>query len=374
MTRHLASIGPRRLGRRSAGAAALRQRGAALLTAMIVVVLVSTLAGAMVWQQWRAVQVEAAERTRTQAGWVLSAAVDWSRLILREDMRIPGVDSMMDVWATPLAEARLSTFLAADQQQNIEEVAEGFISGVITDAQSRFNLTSLIDANGTPDPIEATTLNQLCERIGLGADLGRFITSRWVDASLGAGAIGVGDAASAVPGTPGSADAASAVTSVTGAGAPALGASSTRPVVSDNPPLLPRAVAQLTWLGVSPQAVRALEPYVVILPRRTLVNINTAPVQLIASMFPTIDTARAERIAEVRQSTPFRAAGQLQPFLEGVPAAMSRFGFESAFFEVHGRLRLGERVFEQRTLVERRGLGPAGTVVVLRREQLAVGE
>ena len=40
------------------------QRGAALLTAMIIVTLVSTLAAGMVWQQWRAVQVEVAERAR----------------------------------------------------------------------------------------------------------------------------------------------------------------------------------------------------------------------------------------------------------------------------------------------------------------------
>ena len=37
-------------------------RGAALLLALTLVALVATLAAGMVWQQWRAVQVEAAER------------------------------------------------------------------------------------------------------------------------------------------------------------------------------------------------------------------------------------------------------------------------------------------------------------------------
>ena len=55
--------------------------------AMIIVTLVVTLAGAMVWQQWRAVQVEAAERARTQSAWILTGALDWARLILREDAR-----------------------------------------------------------------------------------------------------------------------------------------------------------------------------------------------------------------------------------------------------------------------------------------------
>ncbi len=66
------------------------QRGAALLMAMIIVTLVVTLAGAMVWQQWRAVQVEAAERARTQSAWILTGALDWARLILREDAGVVG--------------------------------------------------------------------------------------------------------------------------------------------------------------------------------------------------------------------------------------------------------------------------------------------
>ena len=39
---------------------ALRQRGAALLTAMLTVALVATLASAALWQQWRQVEIEIA--------------------------------------------------------------------------------------------------------------------------------------------------------------------------------------------------------------------------------------------------------------------------------------------------------------------------
>ena len=44
------------------------QRGAAILTAMLTVVLVATMASAMLWQQWRGVEVESAQRTRVQVG------------------------------------------------------------------------------------------------------------------------------------------------------------------------------------------------------------------------------------------------------------------------------------------------------------------
>ncbi|HSN80608.1 MAG TPA: type II secretion system minor pseudopilin GspK, partial [Rhodoferax sp.] len=91
------------------------QRGAAILTAMLTVVLVATMASAMLWQQWRGVEVESAQRTRVQSAWILTGALDWARLILREDARQGGPDYLSEPWAVPLAPARLTTFLAAQQ-------------------------------------------------------------------------------------------------------------------------------------------------------------------------------------------------------------------------------------------------------------------
>src|SRR5688572_8051457 len=98
------------------------QRGAALLLAMMILTFVTTLAAGMVWQQWRAVEVETAERARTQSAWILVGALDWARLILREDARASGgQDHLGEPWAVPLAEARLSTFLAADRNNNADD-------------------------------------------------------------------------------------------------------------------------------------------------------------------------------------------------------------------------------------------------------------
>ena len=88
-----------------------RQAGAALLAAMLTVTLVATFAAAALWQQWRATEVESAERARVQASWVLIGALDWSRLILREDGRSGETDNLTEPWAVPLEEARLSSFL-----------------------------------------------------------------------------------------------------------------------------------------------------------------------------------------------------------------------------------------------------------------------
>ena len=320
-----------------------RQRGAALLTAMIIVALVATLAGSMVWQQWRAIQVEAAERARTQSAWILSGALDWARLILREDARDdaahpPAKDHLGEPWAVPLAEARLSTFLAADKD-NTEDAPDAFLSGSITDANARYNLTNVVKG-GKIDPIELAALQRLCETVGLSVDVAARISAGLRDASPPAPPDPSASGASAVAATP----------------PPA------------NPPLMPRSAAQLAWLGIEPGAVQALEPYVVILPETTFINVNTAPREVLVAAVEGLDLATAERIVQSRQRVPIKTRADLQALAPSLPpASFDRIAFGSNFFEVRGRLRLEDIVLEQRSLVQRRGV----QVQVLQRERVS---
>ena len=154
----------------------LRQRGAAILMAMLTVTLVATFAAAALWQQWRASEVEAAERGRVQSAWVLVGALDWSRLILREDARATaaaggGTDHLAEPWAVPLEEAKLSSFLAADKNiasDALEGLPEAFLQGRIVDAQSKLNVMNLV-ANGVPVPVEIAAFTKLFELLGLPA-------------------------------------------------------------------------------------------------------------------------------------------------------------------------------------------------------------
>src|SRR6185295_12574978 len=171
------------------------QRGAALLTAMIIVALVATLAGSMVWQQWRAIQVEAAERARTQSAWILSGALDWARLILREDAinNAKGgnnnVDHLGEPWAVPLAEARLSTFLAVDKD-NTDDAPEAFLSGSITDAQSRYNLLNLLEPDKKVSEKQVIALRQLFQAISVAPELADRIATGIRDALATPGTAG----------------------------------------------------------------------------------------------------------------------------------------------------------------------------------------
>ena len=123
-----------------------RSQGAALLMALLTASLVASLAAAGVWLQWRSTEVEAAERQRDQAHWLLLGALDWARIILREDARAGGEngqDHLAEPWAVPLQEARLSTFISANADgvsRDDERLAdEVFLSGQISDMQGRLN-------------------------------------------------------------------------------------------------------------------------------------------------------------------------------------------------------------------------------------------
>ena len=144
-----------------------RERGAALLAAMLTVTLVATLAATALWQQWRSVEVEAAERARVQSAWLLTGALDWARLILRQDANAGGADHLAEPWAVPLQEARLSTFLSTDTS-TADADRDAFLSGQITDLQGRMNLTNLIEDGKVSIPA-SQTLARLFDQLGLPA-------------------------------------------------------------------------------------------------------------------------------------------------------------------------------------------------------------
>ncbi|MDZ7591680.1 MAG: type II secretion system minor pseudopilin GspK [Rubrivivax sp.] len=320
-----------------------RQRGAALLLAMVILTMVVTVTTGMLWQQTRAVEVEAAERARAQASWILVGALDWARLILSEDERTNrqrgrNFDALDEPWATPLAEARLSTFLAADQDNNVDAGPEAFISGAIVDAQSRLNLRGLVDNAGKVVPVQLAALQQLCRLAGVAEDAAQRIA-----AGLGAAGAAAEDAqAEAGPEASPETDA----------------------------PLRPSRLADLAWFDIDADTLSRLAPWVDLLPVATPVNVNTAPREVLAAAIDGLDLGTAERLVQQRQRKPFASLAEVKAQLgEGLTLDAARVSVNSRFFEVAGRLRLEERVLEERSLLERRPGGRRGNVVVVRREK-----
>lgn len=307
-----------------------RQRGAALLLAMLTVTLVATLASAALWQQWRATEIEQAERQRVQAGWILTGALDWARLILREDARSNqnsgNADHLGEPWALPLEEARLSSFLAADKNNNTDNTLQAFLSGEMIDMQSRLNFTNLVRSSGgggaaakaeTPEA-DLRAFAKLFEQLGLPqAELTKAAEELRNTTQL------------------------------------AL----TDPLPSRTS-LVPRKLSQLSWLGLSRATLSALEPHVTVLPERSSLNLNTASPQAIFASVPGMDMAQARQVVAARDRNPFK---NLSDVTVAVPVTAGKLtdeahGTRSRYFEVRGRLRLENTVIEERSLVVRNNL------------------
>lgn len=293
-----------------------RQRGAALLMAMLTVALVATMAAAALWQQWRSVEIEARERERLQAAWVLIGALDWARLILREDARSGGPDHLAEPWSIALREARLSTFLAMDTGDSAlgDDV---FLSGQITDAQARLNISNLIVGNQVSE-VDRDAFARLFVQLG--------IERAELDTLVGKLLLATG--------------------------------SSDKADDADVPvPLYPQRFAQLAWLGLSARSLALLEPYVVVLPTRTQLNLNTASAQAIAARIEGIDLSDARNLVQARNRTPFRTLSEVARLLSTAERLdPSQVGVASRFFEVQGRLRLRDADVFERSLVQRNGL------------------
>lgn len=308
--------------RRTVRPASVRQCGAALLSAMLTVALVATFAAAALWQQWRTVEVETAERARIQAAWLLVGGLDWARLLLREDGRSEGADHLGEPWAVPLEEARLSDFLAADRNVSSgtgagAEVMEAFLSGQIVDQQSLMNVTNLVET-GQVSVKDMQAFGRL------------FALLELPQAQLETLAENLRFALDSSP------------------------ASRSSPLA----PLPPQRVEQLTWLGLPESTVAALQPHVTILPVRTPVNLNTAGAQVLHAVVPGLSLADAQRLVAARERSPFRTTADATAAL-GADNALLKDTFvdvHTRYFEVRSRLRLDQLMLEERALVRRNGI------------------
>jgi general secretion pathway protein K len=305
------------------------QRGAAILLAMLVVTLVATLAAGLQWRQWRAFSQESAARAQSQAGWVLIGALDWSRLILREDSRASQnspVDHLAEPWAIPLKEAKLSTFLSTD---NLVEPGqdEVFLSGSITDAQAKLNLTNLMEGDKLSQ-LELAKLVRLYTQLRLPLSELSNWSLEW--------------ALSQPPKN----------SNRTSTGAQSIAQSG-----NFSGFLQPQKIQDLEWLGVPKESLQALEPFITILPQKTPINLNTASALVIHAALSDLDLSVAQRWVAERAQKPLRNLSDAASLL-GLPSnglTTKDVDVQTSFFQVQGRLRQGDWLIEEQSLVQRTG-------------------
>jgi len=296
------------------------QRGAALLMAMLIVALVATLSTTAYWRQWQAWSVEQAERQRAQTAWLLVGALDWARIILREDARASGVDHLAEPWAIPLQESRLSSFVAADPQVGDALLTEAFLAGRVVDQHSKLNFRNLLSADVARPTLSAP-------------DLEAF--QRLFDA-LGLAQVELNQVAQRLP---------LALRAPDGASAGA------------DRPLPPTRLADLSWVGLSAQTIERLRPYATWLPERTPLNLNTAS-PLVLHAAANVNLATARDWAQLRDRRPFESLQDAHSRTTPSAPALEpqRFSVSSRYFLVSGQLRLDGLRVQETSLVVRDGI------------------
>lgn len=279
-----------------------RQRGTAVIMAMLIVAAIATLVSGALWRQNALARETENGLEYAQARWLLRGAIDWAALILREDARTSSVDHRGEPWAVPLADTRLN--------ENDGRPA-AYLAGGVRDEQALFNLRNLVLADGRVNPREQQALARLLGTLGIKADAAAAIARRMADAVR-----------------------------ARGRQQPAPGLA---------------AVEELLDVeGLSAAAAARLRAFVTVLPEATQVNANTASAEVLASQVPGLELLDARRLVAARERAYFRDVGDLRSRLAqaGVPGE-AELAVATRFFSVEGAVTYGRAQLRARALLRR---------------------
>ncbi|MEN3291340.1 MAG: ral secretion pathway protein [Burkholderiales bacterium] len=331
-----------------------RQRGVAVITALLLTTLAITIVASLFWQQQVQVRSIENQRLQLQKQWILRGALDWTRLILREDARFSQVDHLGEPWAVSLAETRLDQYVENARAEN--DVPDAAISGSIVDAQSRLNLANL-SSNGTINREEVAAFARLLSNVQINPALAQATADAMAAAQVkpatptgsrgSAGGTGTAGAA----GTPGA------------AGAP--GTAGTTTTTSQKQALDIAYVDDLLAVpGFTPEMLAKLKDFLVVLPGPTTVNVNTAPAEVLAARIDTLSLSEAAVLVSTREKNWFRDVSEVSQRL-GRPVPQSQIGFKTNYFLVNGNVRLNRAALEMQALIKRSDAGPNPTTEVV---------
>ncbi|WBS03322.1 type II secretion system minor pseudopilin GspK [Pseudoduganella sp. SL102] len=286
-----------------------RQRGVAVVTALLLTTLAVTIVASLFWQQQVQVRSVENQRLHLQTRWILRGALDWARLILRQDgLDNPTVTRADGVWATPLAETRLDQYV---ERERIEgEDYDATLKGQIYDAQSRYNLANLASDTGI-NADETRAFGQLLSLLQLDAGLAQPAAQLVLRAAQAAQQQGAGSA-----------------------------------------PMPLQRVDDLLVAGFPQAAVERLRDFVVVLPRGQQVNVNTAPAEVLAAAVEGMSLSEAQALVAARQRTSFANVGDFNTRVQG-RKSLAQVVVRSDYFLVLSQVRLDRAALESWALIRR---------------------
>ncbi|PLZ01735.1 general secretion pathway protein GspK [Burkholderia sp. WAC0059] len=330
-----------------------RQKGIAVITALLVVALAASLAVSIVWRELVALRDIENQRLALQTLWLERAAVQWARATLRVQSTQSNVSYVGQAWSVPVRNLRLADLLPEDTQRLNGELSQATLSGEVEDAQAKFNLTDLISRSGPGQPwaVDASglyTYRQLLTELSLNPGLAQQTAAYMLNS--------VNDR---IPQGEYSED--------------------------DHPSLLgwPMQLVSIADLdrvpGYDTQTIRTLAPYVTLLPDYTYVNANTAPDVVLAAALPGLSVEQAHTLTARRQTAYFVSTGDIPLILAPNAGSTtlptgSLISVNSGYFIVHCRIHSTRIDIRMDTLIGRFGIGDFTTTRVLWVHRLTAGQ
>ncbi len=282
-----------------------------MITALLLTTLAITIVASLFWQQQVQVRAIENQRMQLQKQWVLRGALDWARLILREDGKYSAIDDLSEPWAVPLSETRLDRYVDAASR---EAASHAVLSGSMQDAQARFNLTRLASA-AQVQTVEVAVFERLLSGMRQNPSLARAAAEQIAASQRPAGA----------------------------------GNGTSRPIrfmqVDD----------LLAVPGFTPSVIAAIRDEVIFLPRPTPLNVNTASASALAARLPPLSLADATAVVARRRNAAFRDLSDFDTRVPGVEHDLDELSVTTGFFLVNGRVSMREAMLQVQALVERQG-------------------
>ena len=297
----------------------MRQRGVALITAILIMALITTLTFSLEWDNSLDLRRTYVSMYREEAIQAALGAESWVLGIMRQDLEDSDTDHLGEIWASELPVLPLGS--AGDSIQ-------GEIYGQIEDLQGRFNVNNLVDQQGEVDQASLEQFQRLL--IALGIDV-RFagIAADWIDADRQAG-------------FPDGAE-------------DAIYTGFVPPYRTANQAL--SSTSELAALeGIDKATFDTLLPHIVALPGRTAINVNTATGAVLQSLDEEMTAADVERLIAERQEFGF---ADIDSSFAQWPELTGLIADTSDFFQLKVIVRVDTVRITHFSLLER---GPQGDV------------
>ncbi|MCP3662584.1 MAG: type II secretion system minor pseudopilin GspK [Gammaproteobacteria bacterium] len=291
-----------------------KNRGIALLTALLVVAIATTAAVAMASRQQ--IDIRRTENLlRMEQAWQYVEGIDvWAMGQLMQDSDKNKTDGPLDDWNSPIT----------------EKIDAGEIAARIIDLQGRFNLNDLVQ-NGLPHEPSIVRFRRLLSVLELSPELLDGVVD-WIDP----------DAEVRFPN--GAED-----DTYTG---------KTPPYRAANAPMAhPREL--LFIVGFDREHYDKLMPHITTLPESTPVNINSATPVVLRSLAAELSIDDAEMLIESREEEHF---SEMDEFLQhkalaGLEIDKQGLAFTSDYFQVLGAVQVGRQQLKHETILKRQETG-----------------